>query len=237
MHIKTGTPLNPRDPTATFLLIQSLLGPSLWQPRGSYLYPIGCCRFRSTIPPGFAALISVTPLASFPSLLSCQNFKMGSRGSLLLGLIAAGLHCVAAVDQVVNAQLLEEKMIAPTRLDRLNLYPEDKDTVFDFYAQPGMTWEPGSVVNANRATFPYAAGNGMTMALLNLGPCSMLPPHYHPRATNYVVAINGSTDTYMIEENGARTVKVTLDAGKMTIFPAASIHTMENKGMSKPCLI
>ncbi|KAF4301351.1 hypothetical protein GTA08_BOTSDO10702 [Botryosphaeria dothidea] len=162
---------------------------------------------------------------------------MGSRGSLLLGLIAAGLHCVAAVDQVVNAQLLEETMIAPTRLDRLNLYPEDKDTVFDFYAQPGMTWEPGSVVNANRATFPYAAGNGMTMALLNLGPCSMLPPHYHPRATNYVVAINGSTDTYMIEENGARTVKVTLDAGKMTIFPAASIHTMENKGCENVQLV
>jgi hypothetical protein len=29
----------------------------------------------------------------------------------------------------------------------------------------------------------------MTIAMLNLGPCAMLPPHYHLRATNMVVAI------------------------------------------------
>ncbi|KAL1639025.1 hypothetical protein SLS58_008354 [Diplodia intermedia] len=148
-----------------------------------------------------------------------------------LGLLAASsLHRVAAVDQVVDAQLVEATMNAPTRLERLKLYPDDNATVFDFHEQPNYSWEPGSVVNANRATFPYATGNGMTMALLSLGPCSMLPPHFHPRATNFVMAINGTTDTYMIEENGARTVRARLDAGKCTIFPAASIHTMENTG-------
>ncbi|OJD32554.1 uncharacterized protein BKCO1_3700045 [Diplodia corticola] len=150
--------------------------------------------------------------------------------SFWLGLLAASLHGVAAVDQVVDAQLVEATLEAPTRLERLKLYPSDNDTVFDFYEQPNYSREPGSVVNANRATFPYAAGNGMTMALLSLGPCSMLPPHFHPRAANFVMAINGTTDTYMVEENGARTVRATLDAGKATIFPAASIHTMENKG-------
>lgn len=70
----------------------------------------------------------------------------------------------------------------------------------------------------------------MTMAILNLGPCSMLPPHYHPRATNFVVAVSGETHTYMVTENGAPVIETTLTPGKMTIFPIASLHAMENVG-------
>ena len=29
------------------------------------------------------------------------------------------------------------------------------------------------------------------MAMIQLGPCGMLAPHYHPRASNYVVAVTG----------------------------------------------
>ena len=77
---------------------------------------------------------------------------------------------------------------------------------------------------------PFMADPFLQVAMLNLGPCSMLPPHYHPRASNYVVAVAGTTRTYMIEENGARVVNQTLTPGKMTIFPAASVHTMYNMG-------
>ena len=73
--------------------------------------------------------------------------------------------------------------------------------------------------------------------MLNLGPCSMLPPPLPPRATNYVVAISGTTQTYMIAENGARTVTETLKAGQMTIFPTGSIHTMMNIGCENAQLI
>lgn len=61
----------------------------------------------------------------------------------------------------------------------------------------------------------------------------MLPPHYHPRASNYVVAILGNTTTYMFEENGARLVKEVLTPGKATIFPQGSMHMMVNTGKSK----
>jgi oxalate decarboxylase/phosphoglucose isomerase-like protein (cupin superfamily) len=77
----------------------------------------------------------------------------------------------------------------------------------------------------------------MLKAMLNLGPCSMLPPHLHPRATNYVVAISGETQTYMINENGARTVQATLTPGKMTIFPTGSVHAMMNVGCENAQLI
>jgi hypothetical protein len=138
---------------------------------------------------------------------------------------------VHAVDKTVNPSLDAALKTAATQLDRLALLPSNSDWTFDFTAQPGYTYSPGSVVNANAATFPAAVGNGMTMALLNLGPCAMLPPHYHPRATNFVVAVEGKTNTYMIEENGARLVSETLSPGQMTIFPAASLHTMQNTGM------
>lgn len=62
----------------------------------------------------------------------------------------------------------------------------------------------------------------------------MLPPHLHPRAANYVVAVAGKTVTYFVEENGARLVTNTLTPGKMTIFPQASIHTMVNIGEAQP---
>jgi oxalate decarboxylase/phosphoglucose isomerase-like protein (cupin superfamily) len=65
----------------------------------------------------------------------------------------------------------------------------------------------------------------------------MLPPHIHPRATNYVVAISGTTQTSMINENGARTVTEILQAGQMTIFPQGSVHTMMNIGCENAQLV
>jgi len=47
----------------------------------------------------------------------------------------------------------------------------------------------------------------------------MLPPHLHPRASNYVMGITGNVTTYMIEENGSRLVAEDITPGRMTIFP------------------
>ena len=65
----------------------------------------------------------------------------------------------------------------------------------------------------------------------------MLPPHLHPRATNFVVAVSGTTRTFMIAENGAPTIEQTLQPGQMTIFPQASVHTMMNVGCENAQLI
>jgi oxalate decarboxylase/phosphoglucose isomerase-like protein (cupin superfamily) len=61
----------------------------------------------------------------------------------------------------------------------------------------------------------------------------MLPPHFHPRGANFVVAISGNTTTYMYGENGAQTITETLTPMKATIFPQASLHMMVNNG-TKP---
>ncbi|TKA54559.1 hypothetical protein B0A49_12773, partial [Cryomyces minteri] len=146
------------------------------------------------------------------------------------------LHA-AAVDKTSNPDLVAKLKAAATQLDRLNLLPSNSDWLYDFTSHPYYTFQPGGVINANAATFPATVGHGMTLAMLNLGPCSMLPPHYHPRASNFVVAVQGTTDTYMIEENGARRVQETLTPGKMTIFPQASIHMMVNTGCENAQLV
>jgi len=142
-----------------------------------------------------------------------------------------------AVDITTDPALVASLKSAATQLDRLKLLPNAADWLFDFTAQPGYTYSPGSVVNANAATFPALTTYGMTLAMLNLGPCAMLPPHYHPRATNLVVAVEGTTQTYMLEENGAHVITETLTPGKMTIFPFASLHTMQNMGCGNATLV
>src|ERR1700743_2807584 len=89
---------------------------------------------------------------------------------------------VFAVDKTVNPTLDQQLFEAPTNLDRLALLPDEQEWFFDFPAQPFYTFAPGGVINANAATFPATKGLGLTMAVLNLGPCSMLPPHLRKRA-------------------------------------------------------
>ena len=144
---------------------------------------------------------------------------------LSLCLLAAS---VAAVDKPVDADLNAKLKVSATELQKLDLVHDD--LVYDFKAQPYFNYAPGGVANANAATFPAATGHGLTVAWLALGPCAMLPPHFHPRATNFVVAVEGETQTWMVQENGAEVVNATLTPGKMTIFPRGSVHSMQNLG-------
>lgn len=135
-----------------------------------------------------------------------------------------------AVDNDTDPSLNAALKSAATQLDYLNLLGSDSDWVYDFNKNPKYTFTPGGVANANAATFPAATGYDMTLAMLNLGPCAMLPPHFHPRAPNFAVVVQGTVETWMIQENGARTVKTVLTEGMMTIFPEGAVHGMRNLG-------
>jgi len=140
-------------------------------------------------------------------------------------------HFSMAVDKTSDPEMNAKLKSAATVLDRHQLLNTDEHWIYDFTrAQPLDSFKPGSVKNANAATFPALTGVGMTLAQLNLGPCAMLPPHFHPRADNLVISITGSTTTWMFNENGVRTISTTLTPGKMTIFPRGSLHSMQNNG-------
>ena len=157
--------------------------------------------------------------------------------SLYILLLAGSIltaHRVTAVDRAVDPELNTRLRLSPTDLDRsellLSLDDSGKNWLFDFHAHEFFTSSPGGVINANAATFPAMTGHGMTMAYILLGPCAMLPPHFHPRATNLVVAVEGETEAVMLQENGAKIVRTELNRGKMTLFPRGSIHSMQNNG-------
>lgn len=127
-------------------------------------------------------------------------------------------------DPALNAQI----KTSATELSKLALIRDQ--LVYDFKVQPFFTYSPGGVVNANAATFPAATGYGLTVAWLALGPCAMLPPYFHPRTTNFVVGVEGETQTFMIQENGAEMVTATVGPGQLTSFPRGSVHSMQNTG-------
>jgi Cupin len=134
-----------------------------------------------------------------------------------------------AIDRVADQAKSNQIKMAITHLDMFNALA-DSEFVYDFNIVTSTPFQPGSVLNANAATWPIMGSGQMTVAQLNLGPCAMLAPHLHPRATNVVISVVGQTRTYMRSENGAIDRQTVLTPGKMTIFPRASMHSMINEG-------
>jgi hypothetical protein len=147
-------------------------------------------------------------------------------------LVAADPTRSRTVNPALNAQL----KAAVSNFDRQAILSSNSDWVYDFSLHPNFNSPTGAVLVADAASFPALTTQGMTISMLKLAGCGMLPPHLHPRATNLVTAITGNTTTYMIGENGVKTVVTELTPMKMTIFPAGSLHTMQNNGMLPPFL-
>jgi oxalate decarboxylase/phosphoglucose isomerase-like protein (cupin superfamily) len=132
--------------------------------------------------------------------------------------------------KAVNPNLNAMLKMAASNSDRNALLAKNEDWQYDFFDHPNYNSSVGSVITADAATFPALTGMGISYALLKLGPCSMLPPHFHQRADNIVIAITGNTTSWMIGENGVRTVQIDIIPFRMTIFPRGSLHVMQNNG-------
>ena len=137
---------------------------------------------------------------------------------------------VGLTSKTVNPDLNAHLKLAAANFDRQVLLGHDSDWWYDFDHHPDYNSIVGSVITANAGSFPALTNLGISIALLKLAPCGMLPPHLHPRATNLVTAITGNITTWMIGENGVRTVRVNLRPMRMTIFPQGSLHVMQNNG-------
>ncbi|EON63823.1 hypothetical protein W97_03051 [Coniosporium apollinis CBS 100218] len=156
----------------------------------------------------------------------------------IIGLLVVSLFIPRsyAVDKTANPKLVADLRSAATVND-VNQLLKQKDWTYDFTKHEHYSFAPGGVINANAATFPAVTGYGMSMAILNLGPCSMLHAHHHPRADNFVFAAHGHTRTFMLQENGAPLVTAELTPGQMTIFPRGSLHSMQNLGCDNAQLV
>eukprot|EP00904_Undaria_pinnatifida_P006383 jgi/Undpi1/2875/HiC_scaffold_14.g06252.m1 len=71
---------------------------------------------------------------------------------------------------------------------------------------------------------------GISMTLVNLGPCAINLPHIHPRATEMLYTIRGNhLRVAFVEENGGEGAVINdLMEGDVAFFPQGLIHYQQN---------
>jgi oxalate decarboxylase/phosphoglucose isomerase-like protein (cupin superfamily) len=78
------------------------------------------------------------------------------------------------------------------------------------------------------------SGEGVALVLLELEPCSINPPHLHPRATEIDYVLSGERVEFgFVEENGGRILTHIANAGQSSFVPKGIIHYAQNFGCSK----
>ncbi|THH32943.1 hypothetical protein EUX98_g1296 [Antrodiella citrinella] len=155
------------------------------------------------------------------------------------------------------AELVSSLRTVPTANDRLKLL-KDSDFVFNFLNATAAKGAGGDTIGATVANFPVLTNQGLAMTIGNLGElpclslygivqhadhlsrlpasffirtaCGMNTPHTHPRATEMLYLVNGTLETGMLDENGARFVYNTINNGSAAVFLKGSIHYQLNWG-------
>jgi len=143
-----------------------------------------------------------------------------------------------AIEKRLNTDLIKALNEANTANERYELLGPN-GLAFDFLDAPsfGGGGKDGGVVLADNTNFPGVIGQGQAMLMGFLGPCGMVAPHIHPRASEYLLNVAGPPLlATVIPENGADPVSLQLGAGNVTILPAGSVHMVAGTGC-QPTLI
>jgi len=171
----------------------------------------------------FRHFISLLPIIS---LASCQVLEATiPRLPVLKRQIGSSVNITELILHLMDAQ---------TAIARFALLNNTGAGVgFNFLDNPpvGGGGEDGSIVLADDTDFPATVGNGMAMLLGFLGPCGMIPPHTHPRATEILINIAGPPVVYgVFNENGGGIVYGRQSVGTATMLPQNSMHFSQNDG-------
>nr|QOX06022.1 germin-like protein 1 [Lindernia subracemosa] len=124
---------------------------------------------------------------------------------------------------------------------RVNGLPcKDPSTVkADDFFFSGMD-KPGNTTNPIKATFtpvnarqvPGANTLGLTIARLDFAEGGYLPPHYHPRASEFLMILEGSMEVgVVIPSLGYRQLNKTLNKGDAFVVPVGLVHYQRNKAV------
>jgi hypothetical protein len=156
----------------------------------------------------------------------------------LLALLIATVVTCAPVQRSVNASceatnLIPQLRNALTGANRMKLLIDcgTKSLVFDYNNPPNTATQKsngGKQVSAKETTFPALSGIPQTLTMITLEPCGMLPPHVHPRGSEFVFVLEGNLTTQFFPESGAPVVTNQLSPYTATVFPQGSIHANFN---------
>jgi oxalate decarboxylase/phosphoglucose isomerase-like protein (cupin superfamily) len=130
--------------------------------------------------------------------------------------------------------LVAKLKTAATYYDRQFLLDKDTDWYYDVSKHEHFNKPGGAVITVDVSQLAALEGAGVSIAVLKMGPCGMLPVHEHPRAGNVVTGITGNVTSWMIGDNGSRVVTVNILPFIVTFFPKGTVHVMQNNGTSPP---
>jgi quercetin dioxygenase-like cupin family protein len=131
------------------------------------------------------------------------------------------------------AKIVADLKVAKTHVDRIAILDNNSDFVFDFFAaikKTSFVGKGGRAVGANANSFPAVIENNLAMTVGVINSCGINPPHSHPRAAEFSLAVNGTFEAGFIAENGARTVTTTLQQGQAILIPKGAMHWVVNLG-------
>jgi hypothetical protein len=155
-----------------------------------------------------------------------------------------------------QAQLFRDLLTAPTAIKRFQrlltsssaLLTGDalkKLTIFSFNnATPAPNSQGGATKAATIESFPILTGLGISTTLGFLNPCGINTPHVHPRATEFLTLVSGTSLKfgYMLENGLVPSpqnpqIAGTLSKYEGTVFPQGSIHFQFNDGCDEAVFV
>ncbi|GAB1319509.1 Spherulin-1A 1 [Madurella fahalii] len=176
------------------------------------------------------------PLSKTSELLS--NSPPASTDAPVLSdssIIPTQTSIVSSIPTGDGLSLIQQLLLADTSADRFDLLPDDEQFVFDFNQPQEGAGDDGSLIVANRKTFPALIGTGAGMAVGHVGPCGLNTFHVHPRSAELQLVVSGRLVTEMVPENGVfdgegnrRVIRNEVGPFQMTPFYQGSIHTQFN---------
>ncbi|KAL3630030.1 hypothetical protein CASFOL_023014 [Castilleja foliolosa] len=128
----------------------------------------------------------------------------------------------------------------PTSPVRINGIPcKDPTTAKadDFFYRglhvPGNTSNPlgAALTPVSVATVPGLNTLGLTLARLDFAPNGIIPPHYHPRATELLTVLEGSLEVGFVTSSPANVhYSKVLEKGDVFVVPVGLLHYQRNVG-------
>lgn len=109
-------------------------------------------------------------------------------------------------------------------------------TADDFFF-PGLDKAGNTSNNLGSSVTPVSAANlgglntlGISLARLDFAPNGLIAPHYHPRATEILVVIEGTLYVGFVASTNNQLFTKVLNKGDVFVFPQGLIHFQFNKG-------
>ncbi|XP_020580801.1 germin-like protein 2-4 [Phalaenopsis equestris] len=179
------------------------------------------------------------PHTTSKSHISQQNM-VGNLIFFLPLLLLLLLHSTSSDPDPIQDFCIPDPGPSPILLSHLSTYPcknpsntTSDDFVFSGARSPSKT-SPGTGfagLSVTPSLFPALNTLGVSFARADLEPGGVNPPHYHPRATETALVVEGKIYSGFVDSGGRLFAKV-IAKGEVMVFPKAMVHFQMNVGDS-----